>query len=96
MIIVLPGWSGHFDVDFDFKPGTPASYGPNGGDPGDSDQLEIELVVWEFSPRDCLVLEPRNVGGDLYHALIEYAYANSKAEDWYSNDSEFYDMQERT
>lgn len=93
MIIKLPGWDGHFDVDFDFKPGTPASYGPNGGDPGDPDQLEIELVVWEFSQHNYLVLEPRDIDSDLYHALIAYGLQHSEPSDWCCDDSEFYDMQ---
>lgn len=95
LIITLPGWDGQFDVDFDYKPGAPASYGPNGGDPGDPDQLEIELVVWEFSNHNYLVLGPRDIGGDLYHALINHGYEHSKPEDWYDNDTEFYDMNER-
>jgi hypothetical protein len=93
VIITLPGWAGRFDVDFDFRPGSPASYGPNGGDPGDPAELEIELVVWEFSPYDCIALSPKQVGDDLYQALLAYGYENSKPEDWVSDDSEFFDMQ---
>lgn len=92
MIITLPGWDGHFDVDFDYKPGSPANYGPNGGDPGDPDELEIELVVWEFSQHNYIVLGPREIGGDLYQALIAYGYEHSQPLDWYP-DTDFYDME---
>lgn len=87
MIICLEGWDGHFDVDFHFRPGSPASYGPDGGDPGDPDELEIELVVWEFSEHNYLVLEPKHIGAELHEQLLDQGYAKSRPEDWYSDDS---------
>lgn len=89
MIICLEGWDGHFDVDLDFRPGSPASFGPNGGDPGDPDELRIDGVEWHFRQHDSIYLLPGQIGDALHEALLNHAYAHSKPEDFAYDDYEF-------
>ncbi len=92
MILTIPGWSGRFDIEIDYRRGWP---GDGYFQPPDPDQLDIELIVWEFSPHDCIVVAPPTVDCGLYHALERAAW-DEVAKDPYSfcaDDSEFFDMQ---
>lgn len=99
MRIILPHLPGTFDVDVKFVPGTPASYGPNGGDPGDPDTLELELIVWEFSDHDALVWAGGSSGwpaGPLYQTLLDHVMREIERDPlpWYRTDDELFDYSE--
>jgi hypothetical protein len=98
VILTLADWPGTFDVDIDYRHGSPASYGPNGGDPGDPDEFHIEFVVWEFDGRNSVVVEPKLMDDRLYALLYEAAckYISENGDEFRpDDDTEFYDMQER-